>query len=120
MLCKRQLPVLRLIESKYLSDKFWADPGRNCEHELKRQMEKLMPQFGTPHMLPVLTTLFERIYVMRLQVFHGAATKGSSLNRRTLAQCTGLLREFLPAMIDVMMRYGVETDWGPVCFPPIK
>jgi hypothetical protein len=71
-------------------------------------------------MLPILQTLFERIYVMRLQVFHGASTKGSSLNRRALNECTAFLCEFLPLAMEVMIGNGLPIDWGAVCFPPMN
>ena len=71
-------------------------------------------------MLPVHTTLMDRIYVMRLQVFHGASTKGSSLNRRTITACCDLMMDLPPAMIEVMIQDGVEADWGNACFPPVK
>lgn len=120
LLGKRQLAVLHLIESKYLYDKFWSQPQRNHEHALRQTVRKMLARFGTSGMLPILQTLFDRLYIMRVQVFHGASTKGSSLNRRTLIQSGDLLRELLPVMINVMIRHGVEAEWGRICFPPIK
>lgn len=118
LLGKRQLAVLKLIETKYLYDRFWSEPGSNHEHTLHRTVRDFLPRFGTHRMFPVLRTLFDRLYVMRNQVFHGASTKGSYLNRRTLMQSASLLRELLPAMLEVMMAHGIEHDWGEVCFPP--
>ena len=83
-------------------------------------MKKMLNRFGGAKMLPVLTTVMDRIYVMRLQVFHGASTKGSSLNRRTITACCGLMMDLLPAMLEVMIQDGLEADWGNVCFPPVK
>jgi len=119
LLCRRQLPVLRLIENRFLYDRFWLNPRVNYDHQLSEKVRELMLRFGKHNMLPILNELFDRIYIMRLQVFHGATTKGSSLNRRTLNGCAALITEFLPAMIDIMIRNGTETDWGRVCFPPI-
>jgi len=120
ILNKRQLVVLRLTENKFLYDKFWWNPGANYDHKLHKIVKELLPRFGTYKMLPVLRTVFDRLYVMRNQVFHGASTKGSYLNRRILNQSTALLGEFLPVMIEIMMQNGIECDWGDVCFPPIK
>ena len=88
--------------------------GRDLKADLRRAMAK----FRTPHMLPVLQLLFERLYVMRVQVFHGASTKGSSLNRRALQRSSSILVELLSAMLDVMISHGIEDDWGDLCFPP--
>jgi hypothetical protein len=63
----------------------------------------------------ILQALFERIYIMRLQVFHGASTKSSSLNRRTLSERTAILFDLFPSMIEVMIRNGLSVDWGSVC-----
>lgn len=119
ILGKRQLGVLRLIENRYLYDRFWRSPGANHEHQLHRMVRDFLPRFGTHRMLPVLRTLFDRLYVMRNQVFHGASTQGSRLNRRTLTQSAGLLAEILPVMIGIMLARGIEQDWGQVCFPPV-
>ena len=59
-------------------------------------------------------------YVMRQQVFHGAATSGSKLNRTALKRCTAVLTQVVPAMIEIMMAATPETDWGEVCFPPVS
>ena len=56
---------------------------------------------------------------MRMQVFHGAATSGSRLNRETLDLCTGVLAALVPEMIATMLAAGPEGDWGDVCFPPV-
>lgn len=56
---------------------------------------------------------------MRQQVFHGAATSGSKLNRTALKRCTAILMQVMPAMIEIMIAAGPETDWGEVCFPPV-
>jgi len=120
VLGKRQLVVLKLVESKYLYNKFWSAPGSNHEHKLHEIVRDFLPRFGTNRMLPVFRTLFDRLYVMRNQVFHGASTKGSSLNRRTLTQSTGLLADLLPLMVKIMLEKGIEEDWGEVCFPPVE
>jgi hypothetical protein len=120
ILGKRQLMVLKLIETRYLYHEFWSSPGSNHEHKLRETVRDFLPRFGTHRMLPVFRTLFDRLYVMRNQVFHGASTKGSHLNRRTLTQSTGLLADLLPAMVEIMIDNGAEQDWGKICFPPVK
>ena len=67
----------------------------------------------------VLQELFERLYVMRQQVFHGAATSGSKLNRTALKRSTAVLARIVPAMVCVMIEAGPGADWGEVCFPPV-
>jgi hypothetical protein len=118
-LSHHQLAVLRLIESKFLYDRFWQNPAVDPTHAIKEDVRKMLRLFNTPDMLPILQALFDRLHVMRNQVFHGASTKGSKLNRRTLIQSGDLLRGLLPVMLDVMLRHGLDADWGNVPFPPI-
>ncbi len=120
VLCSRQLDVLRLIENRFLYDKFWLAPDHDHGHDMHRIVREMMPRFGTQRMLPILQVLLDRLYVMRNQVFHGASTKGSSLNRRTLIQSADLLGRLLPVMITVMIRHGIQEDWGEICFPPVR
>ncbi len=114
---KRQLQVFKLIEDKYLSNDFWQK-RRNSEAIVKKELKDAMTRFGTSRMEWVLQLLFQRLYVMRNQVFHGASTKGSSLNRRAIQRAANLLTELLAAMVIVMIEHGIGEDWGDVWFPP--
>jgi len=67
----------------------------------------------------VLQELFERLYVLRQQVFHGAATRGSKLNRPTLRLGAEVMLRLLPGIIATMLDAGPGVDWGEVCFPPV-
>jgi len=69
---------------------------------VKKELKDAMTRFGTARMEWVLQLLFQRLYVMRNQVFHGASTKGSSLNRRAIQRAANLLTELLAAMVTVI------------------
>ncbi len=71
-------------------------------------------------MVSVLQLLFERLYVMRVQVFHGASTKGGKLNRRVIQSSSTILLDLLPAMISVMIDHGIDVEWGTISFPPVE
>lgn len=114
----RRRTVLSLIGNKYLFEKYWADPETDHNALLQVYRDEAAEGLTDGGGLSVLQSVFKRLYVMRIQVFHGASTKGSSLNRRTLNQSADLLRALLPAMIEVMLRHGVRTDWGRISFPP--
>jgi len=114
VLGKHENRVLKLIESKYLSAGFWRE-GDAVEPRVRQHVREALARFGT---LRVLRTLFDRLYVMRLQIFHGASTKGSKLNRRTLQSCGIVLLDLLPAMTQTMLDHGIDHDWGAVCYPP--
>lgn len=114
---KRQKSILSIIDNKYLQEAFWVDRA-DADKELQAQTKDAIILLHKHHQVKLWRMIVERIYIMRNQVFHGASTKGSSLNRRTLQNCTNILLDFLPACIDVILDYGVHEDWGRVCFPP--
>jgi len=114
---KRQLLIFRTIEDKYLSQRFWMQ-GASAAKQVKRELRDAMTWIDTPKQPRVLQMLFDRLYVLRNQLLHGASTKGSSLNRRPLRECGNLLAELLAVMLVVMIEQGVATDWGRVCFAP--
>ena len=119
ILWAEQLTILRLIDSKYLFRPFWlGQPG--ADEKLQRSRQHAIRAYNSRQALAVLQELFERLYVMRQQVFHGAATSGSKLNRTAIKRCTGVLVQVIPAMIEIMIAAGPETDWGEVCFPPVR
>ena len=60
----------------------------------------------------------ERVYLLRCQLIHGAATCGSTLNRGSLTRVNGFLAEFLPVALTVWIEHGADHDWGPMCYPP--
>ena len=62
----------------------------------------------------------DRIYLMRCQLVHGAATYGGRLNRVALRRCSTMLSHLLRAMLVVMIDYGADEDWGIMCYPPIE
>jgi hypothetical protein len=115
----RQLMVLKLIENRYLFSAFWSDPDKNHDHVLHKKLQDYLPRFGSHKMQPIYIELFDRLYVLRNQLFHGASTKGSQLNRRTLQTATILLDDLLPAMLATIIDHGFEHDWGELCYPPM-
>ena len=117
----RQVAVLGIIGNKYLSREFWDTPERDGhDKRLHEEVCSLLPRFGEKNLFPILATLFDRLYIMRVQLFHGASTKGSSLNRRTLRQCTLVLAEIMPTLLGIMIENGIGVDWGGICFPPMS
>lgn len=119
LVVKKQLAVLRLIQNKFLYDKFWREPEEDHDKALHKQVKALLPRINRRDPCPILQTAFERLWILRNQLMHGAATKGSSLNRRTLNSGADLLCDLLPEMLGIMIEHGVTRDWGEVCFPPI-
>ena len=60
--------------------------------------------------LELLTLALDRVYVLRGQIVHGAATRGSKLNRAVLKQSGQVLEGLLPPMLHLAIEHG---DRGP-------
>lgn len=119
LLADLQTTVLHLIDNQFLFRPFWQKQP-DAKEKLRRSVQKSLIRIRQGDTLPLLQELFERLYVLRQQVFHGAATSGSKLNRATLEAGTHVLSRIVPAMIEVMIAAGPAIDWGEVCFPPVS
>jgi len=110
--------ILPLIDNRFLFKPFWLGVP-DADAKRLRARRRALKAYNDGSTLAVLQELFERFYVLRMQVFHGAATSGSRLNRRTLEQAVGLLEDLVPRMLGILIAAGPEVDWGEVCFPPV-
>ena len=116
---REQLHVLRLVDNQYLFRPFWGGQ-KDAPERLKRLRRRVILHLQEASAVGVFEELFERLYVLRQQVFHGAATVQSKLNRSYLKAATQLLSWIIPAMVEIIIEAGPERDWGEVCFPPVK
>lgn len=70
----------------------------------------------------VLTLTFARLYILRNQVLHGAATHGGDFNRSSIEPGTPILGACVPAflkiMLDAMRKQPAIKVWGKVEYPP--
>ena len=63
-------------------------------------------------------SILQRVYVLRNQVIHGAATFESSMNREQMKICNIFMYGFLLRVINVMMKNNTK-DWGQINYPPL-
>ena len=49
----------------------------------------------------ILDEVLARVYVMRCQLVHGAASYGGKLNRTSLKHCVTMMQRLLPALLSV-------------------
>jgi hypothetical protein len=115
---KNQKYILYLIDNQYIFRPFWAEQP-NWQSLFKKSIQNTLLNFRNNQILPILQELFERLYILRAQVFHGAATSGSKLNRRQINTGTDILAALVPVMVAIMIDAGPEVEWGEVCFPPL-
>ena len=82
---------------EYLSRFFWEEPSDVRARKSKKAKYDAQTWYLEKRWVMILDRLVERIYLMRCQLMHGAATFGGKLNRVSLRQLrvseSGLLRK---------------------------
>lgn len=111
--------VLCILEDTYLNKYFWQDPSERNAGKARTGRFKAQSWYVEGRWGAILEQLVERVYLLRCQLAHGAATCGSKLNRTALKHCTTMMSLLLPAILRTWIDHGADEDWGPMCYPPI-
>ena len=112
--------VVALCEDPFISANFWNNPNYDRRRQPKKKVFIVREWYREKRWAMVLDEVFERIYLMRCQLVHGAATYGSKLNRKSLKHCVMMLRQLLPVVMLVLVEEGADEDWGDLCYPPVE
>lgn len=110
--------ILALLDNRYLDARFWSNP--QAPGNTRAKYHKATSLYFEERWYDILVYAVERIYVLRGQIVHGAATRGSSLNRASLAACQKLLLEVLPTILTITLEHGAHDNWPPLCYPPME
>jgi hypothetical protein len=111
--------VMSILEDEYLSRFFWEEPSDIRARKSKKAMYDARTWYLENRWTLILDRLVERIYLMRCQLMHGAATYGGKLNRVSLRHCSIMLGHLLQATMLVLTENGADEDWGAMCYPPL-
>lgn len=114
----RQL-VMAVFRNKFLCRHFWQDPCENGNHQTSKAKSSAPNWYSERRWNKLLDALFERIYFLRCQLVHGAATYDSKLNRVALKYCSTAADRFVRGFLYVLIKHGADEDWGSMCYPPI-
>ncbi len=120
VLVGHQRLVRSILEDAYLSDLFWQEPAPGPVATTRRMRSQAQLWYVEKRYKVILDQVVERIYLMRCQLIHGAATYGGKLNRRSLRHCALMLKHLIPSLLLVLIERGVDEDWGIMCYPPIE
>ena len=110
--------VVAILRDEYLSSYFWEEPSSKRASQSKKAMHESSTWYIEGNWTLILDRLIERIYLLRCQLTHGAATFGGMLNRTASRHCSTMLQHPLPAIILVIADHGADEDWGETCYPP--
>lgn len=112
-----------LLDNPYVFQPFWEyqcgridkDRWQAQFSRAKKAAHSALARGNTPALLSIL---FNRLYTLRNQLIHGGATWNSRINRSQLQDCTTLLSELVPIIIELMME-NPETLWGAAVYPVV-
>ena len=112
--------ILDVFNNQFLAKQFWNAPTLEASSRNTNVRHEANTWFIEGRHKLILCRLLRNVYYLRCQLVHGAATRRSSLNRDTVGGCLGALRMIAPVMLRVVIENGLETDWGPACYPVVK
>ncbi len=111
--------AMSLVEDQYLNSYFWQEPTAPRSGQSKKAKSNVQTWYVEGRWTRILDELLDRIYLMRCQLVHGAATYGGQLNRTSLRHCVWMLQHLISAMLNVWIDHGADEDWGHMCYPPL-
>lgn len=112
--------VMSIFDDEFLSRYFWQEPTDKRASKSKKTMFDARTWSLQGNWMMILDRLIERIYLLRCQLVHGAATFNSSLNRTATRRCSQMMDHLLRAFLSVWIEHGADEDWGIMCYPPLR
>ena len=115
--------IVRLVDNQYVFRDFWRhingdSKATDWERKLSKSVRRTGEQLGRGDTVGVLTTLFDRLYVLRNQLVHGGATWNSSVNRSQVQDGARIMGFLVPVFIDLMMD-NAHRFRAPPYYPPV-
>ena len=112
-----------LLSNRYVFGPFWkhqngVDGYDDWEERLAQSQKVIARALVNRDTTVVLSTIFDRLYVLRNQLVHGGATWNGSVNRDQVRDGAALLKWLLPTFIDIMMD-NATRDWGKPFYPVV-
>ena len=119
--------IERIFELRQTCPAFWNKNKSKALHpstwesefvEIKRQEESHLKSaiLDRKHVSLALMDLFNRLNVVRNQIFHGGSSGAHSHGRTQVRLGALLLSNLIPCFRQIMPK---STDWGAVPFPPL-
>lgn len=112
--------ALTILGNAYLNRYFWQAPnGEQAGKTGRGGRRKAESWYAQKDWGIILGNTVDRIYLLRCQLVHGAATLRSQLNRTALKHSSTMLGLLLPTFLRIWVEHGADEDWGVMCYPPV-
>jgi hypothetical protein len=106
-----------LIDNKYLWKEFWRGNAAAQKKEAKEKRRESEQAISNNNAVTFLTLLFERLLVLRNQIFHGSASENTTKNEDALKPALLVLEDMLGVFLRLMIHHGPGRDWPLVPYP---
>jgi len=113
-----------LLNNRYVFQPFWSHhnqvPGyEDWEERFSKSKKKVKFALQDQDTKAILSTLFDRLYVLRNQLVHGGATWNSFVNRSQVQDGARIMIFVVPLFLDLMMDNS-DKNWGAPYYPVVE
>ncbi len=115
--------VRTLIDNKFVYQPFWNHlnqiPGyEDWEERFSKSKDNVYFALRRNDTKMLLTTVFDRLYVLRNQLVHGAATWRGKVNRPQVKDGARILAFLVPIFVSLMID-NPDSPWGKPSYPVV-
>lgn len=114
-------PVRTLLENRYVFEPFWRalrdhDSSNAWKHKFDHARALAMRALIEHRTGHVLSTVADRLYVLRNQIVHGGATWKGAANRQQVRDAATILGALMPVIVDLMIE-NPDPDFEAITYP---
>lgn len=111
--------IYPILSNEYLMESYWHGKAYKYEDEKRKDIDMALNELNKPKKdcRIILEKLFQRLNILRNQMFHGYTTYNSSVNRVSVTTASKLMQIFVPLFLEIMMKHP-EENWGEIDFNP--
>lgn len=122
-------PIRVLLANPYVFGPFWRSVwGSERDGHWRQSFERSKTIAGSAltrrDIFTVLSVVFDRLYTLRNQIFHGGATWPAGFGRDQIRDGSRIMASLVPAILDIMQEdIDANPDselWGKVAYPRIN
>ena len=119
-------PIRVLLSNHYVYRPFWlavwgSDRGDDWRRRFEGSKRAANSALSRRDISTVLSVVFDRLYTLRNQIFHGGTTHPSGFGLDQIRDGSRIMASLVPAILDIM-RQDIDANpdselWGRVAFP---
>ena len=110
---------MSILDDGFVNRYFWKSPSEKSLRKARNAVFKAQSLYVEGRLFALTDLVTRRIYNLRCQLVHGAASRGGAINRESVQRCAEMLGYLVSAFLLVVVEHGAEVDWGPLCYLPI-